>query len=73
MATISLIKIRAPMRFQDAFELQKVHAAELEASPEKLAKLFLLQHTAVFTLGRKTEASHLRCSEYLDRLCDDAC
>jgi lipoyl(octanoyl) transferase len=60
---ISLIKIRAPMRFQDALDLQHVHGAELEHSEESLAKLILLQHTPVFTLGRKTEANHLTCSE----------
>jgi lipoate-protein ligase B len=61
--TISVIKLRAPMRFQDALELQKVHGAELETSAHPLAKLFLLQHSPVYTLGRKTEPGHLLCSE----------
>jgi lipoyl(octanoyl) transferase len=60
---ISLIKVRAPMRFQDALDLQHVHGAELEHSDEPLAKLIFLQHTPVYTLGRKTEAQHLPCTE----------
>jgi lipoate-protein ligase B len=63
-AVVSLIKVRAPIRFQDALELQHVHGAELEKSAEKLAKLILLQHPPVFTLGRKTEKHHLLCSEH---------
>jgi lipoic acid synthetase len=63
-AIISLIKIRAPMRFQDALDVQHIHGAELENSEKKLAKLILLQHQPVFTLGRKTEKHHLLCSEH---------
>ncbi len=62
--TLSVIKLRAPLRFQDGVELQKLHAAELEHSTEQLAKLILLQHNPVFTLGRKTEPGHLLCSEH---------
>lgn len=62
-SVISVIKIRAPMRFQDALDLQHVHGAELEGSEKKFAKLILLQHSPVFTLGRKTEKEHLLCSE----------
>jgi lipoate-protein ligase B len=61
---ISLIKIRSPIRFQDALDVQHVHGAELEKSSQKLAKLIFLQHQPVFTLGRKTEKSHLLCSEH---------
>jgi lipoate-protein ligase B len=60
---IQVIKVRAPMRFNDALELQQAHAKELENSDEKLAKLILLQHTPVYTLGRRTEDKHLRCSQ----------
>ena len=60
---ISLIKIRAPIRFKDALEIQHLHGAELEDTPEKLAKLIFLQHSPVYTLGRKTEKNHLLCSE----------
>ena len=62
--TLSVIKLRAPLRFQDGVDLQKLHAAELESSSEQLAKLILLQHNPVFTLGRKTEPHHLLCSEH---------
>jgi lipoate-protein ligase B len=62
--TISLLKIRTPMGYQAALELQHAHGVELERSTEKIAKLILLQHTPVFTLGRKTEAQHLLCSEH---------
>ncbi|MFH0938333.1 MAG: lipoyl(octanoyl) transferase LipB [Planctomycetota bacterium] len=57
--TISVIKIRAPIRFADALQMQHSQAAELEQCSQRLAKLFLLQHTPVFTLGRKTEKAHL--------------
>jgi lipoate-protein ligase B len=62
--TISVIKVRAPMRFQDALDLQRVHGAELESMAQPLAKLLLLQHLPVFTLGRKTEPKDLVCSEH---------
>lgn len=61
--SISLIKIRAPMRYGDALDLQRVHGAELEGSSEREAKLIVLQHTPVFTLGRRTEAAHVPISE----------
>ena len=64
MATLSLIRIRAPIRFFDALEIQKLHGAELEKSPEQLAKLMFLQHQPVYTLGRSTDPSHLLCSEH---------
>ncbi|MEI6234534.1 MAG: lipoyl(octanoyl) transferase LipB [Planctomycetota bacterium] len=60
---IQLIRIRAPMRYTDAFELQRVHGAELEACDEPIAKLMILQHNPVFTLGRRTDASHMPISE----------
>ncbi|HLX60216.1 MAG TPA: lipoyl(octanoyl) transferase LipB [Planctomycetota bacterium] len=61
--SISLIRIRAPMRYSDALDLQRVHGAELERSSERAAKLIVLQHTPVFTLGRRTEAAHLPINE----------
>jgi lipoate-protein ligase B len=61
---ITVVKIRTPIRYNDALELQHVHGAEFENSSVKTAKLFLLQHTPVYTLGRKTEDSHLPCSEH---------
>lgn len=60
---ISVIRIRTPLRFNDALQLQHAHGAELEHSPEKSARLFLLQHAPVYTLGRKTERQHLPFSE----------
>ena len=62
--TLSVIKIRAPIRFQDALELQHVHGAELEQLAQPLGKLLLLQHAPVFTLGRKTQPQDLLCSEH---------
>lgn len=59
---LSVIKVRAPMRYLDALDLQHVHGAELERTDEKIAKLMLLQHQPVYTLGRKTEPHHLRCT-----------
>jgi lipoic acid synthetase len=50
------------MRYGVALELQHAHGAPLEKSTEKTATLILLQHTPVFTLGRKTEEQHLLCS-----------
>lgn len=61
--SISLIRIRAPMRYADAAELQRVHGAELENSLERQAKLIVLQHAPVFTLGRRTLAGHVPISE----------
>ena len=64
---ITLIKIRAPIRYSDGLDLQHVHGAILENQPdaaEPEAKLIFLQHLPVFTLGRKTEAHHLLCSEH---------
>ena len=60
---LRLIRIRAPMRYSDALDLQRVHGAELERNEEKVAKLIVLQHNPVFTLGRRTEASHVPLSE----------
>ncbi len=60
---IQLIRIRAPMRYGDAFDLQKVHGAELEQREENIAKLILLQHSPVFTLGRRTDPTHVPISE----------
>jgi len=51
------------MRYNDALDLQRVHGAELETMIEPFAKLLLLQHAPVYTLGRKTEVAHLPCSE----------
>lgn len=59
---LSVIKVRSPMRYLDALDLQHVHGAELERTDEKIAKLMLLQHQPVYTLGRKTEPGHLRCT-----------
>jgi len=52
------------MRYADGLELQRVHGAELEEQSLPEAKLIFLQHTPVFTLGRKTEENHLLCSEH---------
>ena len=60
---LQLIRIRAPIRYTDARELQQVHGAELEGKSEPLAKLIVLQHSPVFTLGRRTEAHHVPLSE----------
>jgi len=60
---IELIRIRPPMRYNDALQIQHVHGAELETCTEKRAKLILLQHTPVYTLGRRTESEHLTCTE----------
>ncbi len=51
------------MRYSDALDLQHVHGAELERNDEPIAKLIVLQHNPVFTLGRRTEASHVPLSE----------
>jgi lipoate-protein ligase B len=60
---ISLIRLRAPIRYNDALQMQHVHGAELEGCAQKQARLILLQHTPVYTLGRRTEAAHLPLSE----------
>lgn len=60
---LELIRIRAPMRYVDAVELQRVHGAELERNEAPVGKLILLQHSPVFTLGRRTDASHVPLSE----------
>lgn len=61
---ITLVRLRAPLSYSAGLELQHVHGAELERSERKQAKLFFLQHTPVFTLGRKTGKHHLPCSEH---------
>lgn len=60
---LELIRIRALMSYRNGLEMQHVHRAELENTTEPRAKLILLQHTPVYTLGRKTEDSHITCSE----------
>lgn len=50
------------MRYAEALELQRQHGARLERSAEQLATLILLQHTPVYTLGRKTAGKDLLCS-----------
>lgn len=60
--TLEIIRVRAPMSYNAGLEMQHVHGRELEQLTEPRAKLFLLQHTPVYTLGRKTDASHLTCS-----------
>ena len=61
--SISLIRIRGPMRYLDAADLQRVHGAELEKSVERHATLIVLQHMPVFTLGRRTLAGHVPISD----------
>ncbi len=61
--TLRLIRIRAPMRYTDALDLQRVHGAELERGGAKIGKLILLQHTPVYTLGRRTDPAHVPISE----------
>ena len=51
------------MRYVDAVELQRVHGAELERNEAPIGKLILLQHSPVFTLGRRTDALHVPLSE----------
>lgn len=52
------------MRYNDALELQHVHGAELEKNPERHARLILLQHAPVFTLGRRTDPAHMPVNEH---------
>ena len=60
---ISLIRLRAPIGYNEARELQRVHGEELEKIPDRAARLILLQHNPVFTLGRRTDATHLPLNE----------
>jgi len=60
---LEIIRVRAPMTYNNGLEMQHVHGRELESVKEPRAKLILLQHTPVYTLGRKTDAVHLVGSE----------
>lgn len=60
---LRLIRIRAPMRYADALDLQRVHGAELERGNAPVGKLIVLQHSPVFTLGRRTDPAHVPLSE----------
>jgi lipoyl(octanoyl) transferase len=60
---LEIIRLCAPVSYNTGLEIQRVHAAELERKTEPRGKLILLQHTPVYTLGRKTDASHLTGSE----------
>jgi len=59
---IELLKIPKPIRYSEGLEVQRAQGAPLELGTERIAKLILLQHTPVFTLGRKTGRDHLLCS-----------
>jgi len=60
---LEIIRVRAPMAYNSGLEMQHVHGRELEVSKTPLAKLILLQHTPVYTIGRKTDAIHLNGTE----------
>ena len=59
---IRVLRIPKPLPFNDGLELQRAEGAALESSAGRTATLILLQHTPVFTLGRKTAAHDLLCS-----------
>jgi len=59
MGSLHCIVIPQPLPFAGAHDLQMRHAGELARSPERLARLILLEHTPVYTLGRTTKPEHL--------------
>ena len=59
MGSLHCIVIPQPLPFAGAYDLQMRHAGELARSPERLARLILLEHTPVYTLGRTTKPEHL--------------
>lgn len=61
--TLELIRVRALMSYRNGLEMQQVHREELEKNITPRAKLILMQHSPVYTLGRKTDESHLTCTE----------
>jgi len=59
MGSLHCIVIPQPLPFAGAYDLQMRHVEELARSPERLARLILLEHTPVYTLGRTTKPEHL--------------
>ena len=59
---IEVLRIPQPVRYSEGLEMQRAQGAPLELSTARIAKLILLQHSPVFTLGRKTAQDHLLCS-----------
>ena len=56
--SIETIRLQGPVPYQQAYEAQIARRARVESGQATNA-LFLLEHTPVFTLGRKADESHL--------------
>jgi lipoyl(octanoyl) transferase len=62
-AVLRVWRYRQLISHQAAYEDQMRHWAELERAAEREARLLLLQHTPIYTLGRATRPEHLPTSE----------
>lgn len=56
---LEVLSIPTPLSYSAGLQLQRLQATGLESSLDRRARLLLLQHTPVFTLGRKTGRHHL--------------
>jgi lipoyl(octanoyl) transferase len=69
MGSLRCTSFPLPLAFPAAYDLQMRCVQELARSPERLARLILLEHAPVYTLGRTTKPEHLPVSrEELARL-----
>lgn len=55
---IESIRLRGPVAYREAYDAQ-IARRDLVESGDAVEALFLLEHTPVFTLGRKAEETHL--------------
>lgn len=59
MHMLKIIRLEGLVPYAAGYARQQAEAAELAGHAEPLAKLILLQHAPVYTLGRTTKKEHL--------------
>ncbi|MBI3828876.1 MAG: lipoyl(octanoyl) transferase [Planctomycetes bacterium] len=64
MRTLKIIRMDGLVPYAAGYTRQLAEAEELYKNPELLAKLILLQHAPVYTLGRTTKKEHLLTLPY---------
>jgi lipoate-protein ligase B len=64
MHMLKIIRLEGYVPYSVGFARQQAEAEELYKSQERIAKLILLQHTPVYTLGRTTRKEHLLTLPY---------